>query len=167
MRAGCVTLWIDYIRIMGQVCRQFTLLSSRTELIDSFAPSRTAKVWRDFQEVYELKGHTHSVWAVRVVDETQEIFLTGTPISLSLCFLSPLAYAHLLSYAYRTCTPIGSADMTIKMWQKNKVLHTYSGPTSAVRGLALLPGIGFASCSNDRLAFSFPYFSLSGHRSHQ
>lgn len=48
---------------------------------------------------------------------------------------------------------IGSADKTIKLWQQHKALHTFTGHTDAVRGLALIPDIGFASCSNDRSAY--------------
>lgn len=36
---------------------------------------RTAKVWKNFNLVYDLKGHTQSVWAVLGVDEDQ--YLTG------------------------------------------------------------------------------------------
>lgn len=40
-------------------------------------PFRTAKVWKNFQELYELKGHEQSVWAVLIIDEANEMFLTG------------------------------------------------------------------------------------------
>lgn len=46
--------------------------------------------------------------------------------------------------------PQGSADRTIKLWQEHKCMQTFTGHTDAVRGLALMPDIGFASCSNDR-----------------
>ena len=36
---------------------------------------RSAKVWKDFQLAYDLKGHSYAVWAVLAVDEEQ--FLTG------------------------------------------------------------------------------------------
>lgn len=35
----------------------------------------TAKVWKDFQLVYDLKGHEGAVWAVLVLDNDQ--YLTG------------------------------------------------------------------------------------------
>ena len=44
----------------------------------------------------------------------------------------------------------GSADNTIKLWKQHKNVRTYPGHTQAVRGLALITDIGFASCSNDR-----------------
>ncbi|KAJ3281630.1 hypothetical protein HK104_011360 [Borealophlyctis nickersoniae] len=43
----------------------------------------------------------------------------------------------------------GSADRTIKLWKAGKNTHTYTGHTDAVRSLALYPGLGFVSCSND------------------
>ena len=50
----------------------------------------------------------------------------------------------------------GSADNTIKLWKTHKNVRTYPGHTQAVRGLALITDIGFASCSNDRYVFSAP-----------
>jgi phospholipase A-2-activating protein len=75
-------------------------------------------VWQGFQEMFILKGHTLSVWAVLVVDVAQ--------------------------------TLTASADKTIRLWEQSKQVHRYNGHTDAVRGLALVPNIGFASCSNDR-----------------
>lgn len=42
-----------------------------------------------------------------------------------------------------------SADKTIRLWKNGKLSHVYQGHTDAVRGLALVPGVGFVSCSND------------------
>ena len=47
---------------------------------------RTAKVWTNFQLVYDLVGHTQSVWAVVSIEGNQ--YLTGAlllafPISIS------------------------------------------------------------------------------------
>jgi len=85
---------------------------------------------------YDLKGHQQSVWAVLGVDEDK--VLTGNrhtrPVEIS---------------AGRDFS-IGSADKTIKLWQNHKALHTFTGHQDAVRGLALIQDIGFASCSNDR-----------------
>lgn len=44
----------------------------------------------------------------------------------------------------------GSADKTIRLWVQHKTMRTFRGHTDAVRGLALLPSVGFASCANDR-----------------
>jgi phospholipase A-2-activating protein len=48
------------------------------------------------------------------------------------------------------CIPLGSADKIIKHWVQHKCVRDFTGHTDAVRGLALVPDIGFASCSNDR-----------------
>lgn len=47
-------------------------------------------------------------------------------------------------------TLTASADKTIRLWEQSKQVKQYTGHTDAVRGLALVPDIGFASCSNDR-----------------
>ena len=47
----------------------------------------------------------------------------------------------------------GSADKTIKLWRQHKCLRTYHGHKDAVRALALLTDIGFASGSNDRFVY--------------
>jgi hypothetical protein len=44
-------------------------------LTDLDFTSRTAKVWKNFNLAYELKGHEQSVWAVLAIDEEQT--LTG------------------------------------------------------------------------------------------
>lgn len=46
-------------------------------------------------------------------------------------------------------TGIASADKSIRLWKNGKLTHVYQGHTDAVRGLALVPGVGFVSCSND------------------
>lgn len=46
-------------------------------LIWSIFSSRTARIWRDFQPLYELRGHEQSVWAVLIVDDPGETYLTG------------------------------------------------------------------------------------------
>ncbi|RKO92460.1 WD40-repeat-containing domain protein [Blyttiomyces helicus] len=63
-----------------------------------------------------------------------------------------------------------SADKTIKLWRGGKDVHTFTGHTDAVRGLALLPGLGFASCSNDATIRGWALtgqslFELHGHTS--
>lgn len=49
----------------------------------------------------------------------------------------------------------GSADKTIKLWKQHKCLRTYHGHKDAVRTLALLTDIGFASGSNDRSVYGY------------
>jgi phospholipase A-2-activating protein len=91
-------------------------------------------VWRGFQEMFVLKGHTLSVWAVLVVGVAQSL--------------------------------TASADKTIRLWEQSKQVKQYTGHTDAVRGLALVPNIGFASCSNDRFVnrIHFVPGHLQGHQ---
>jgi phospholipase A-2-activating protein len=91
-------------------------------------------VWQGFQEMFVLKGHTLSVWAVLVVDVAQ--------------------------------TLTASADKTIRLWEQSKTVKQYTGHTDAVRGLALVPNIGFASCSNDRFV-THNHISLSFQDTHE
>lgn len=44
---------------------------------------RTAKVWKNFQLLYDLVGHQQSVWAVLAIDGAQ--FLTGRLLFRALC----------------------------------------------------------------------------------
>jgi len=48
-----------------------------------------------------------------------------------------------------------SADKTIRLWQKHKTIQVFKGHRDAVRGLTLVPDLGFASCSNDRYGQSY------------
>lgn len=47
----------------------------------------------------------------------------------------------------------GSADHTIKIWRDGKCINTIRKHTDCVRGLSLVPGIGFVSCGNDGVAY--------------
>jgi len=96
----------------------------------------TAKVWKDFKLAFDLRGHESSVLTVVAIDG--EEFITGQN---ALC----VACLHLTDTGNE-----GSADKTIKLWKRNKVVKTFTGHNDAVRGLALVTDIGFASCSNDR-----------------
>lgn len=75
--------------------------------------------------------------AVLAVPDTNDI-LTG----LSCSILFPLL---------RTCSSAAAAgsDKQIKLWRNYKCVHTYAGHTDVVRSLLHLPGVGFASGSND------------------
>ena len=104
---------------------------------------RTAKVWKAYRLVYELTGHTQSVWAVLALEADQ--YLTG---------MSAICQETL----FVIMCP-GSADKTIKLWRQQKCLRTYHGHKDAVRSLALISDIGFASASNDRLVDLIEYCS--------
>ena len=52
----------------------------------------------------------------------------------------------------------GAADKEIRSWSRHKTTRTFKGHTDVVRGLAVIPDIGFASCSND--GWEFLYLTL-------
>jgi phospholipase A-2-activating protein len=83
----------------------------------------------------DLEGHQQSVWAVIAIDDDRVLTGAGSD-----------------AFTDRVITYLssGSADKTIKLWQEHKNVRTYRGHQDAVRGLALITDIGFASCSNDR-----------------
>lgn len=78
-----------------------------------------AKVWKDGNCVATLKGHTATIWAVLPVEDEQGHVLTA------------------------------SGDRTCKLWSGETCVKDFTGHTDAVRALALLPGVGFLSASND------------------
>ena len=60
----------DYLGFLGQVsASRVAAHCSRSRV------RRTAKVWKDFQLLYDLVGHQQSVWTVLAIDGSQ--FLTG------------------------------------------------------------------------------------------
>ena len=111
----------------------FPLLRSSLTLLQ-----RTAKVWINFQLVHDLVGHAQPVWAVVAMGGDE--YLTGALLLVIARRVFPLDHPFAL----------GSADKTIKLWRQHKCLRTYHGHKDAVRSLALLTDIGFASGSNDR-----------------
>lgn len=82
----------------------------------------TARVWdlESMQTKFLLRGHSASVWDVKILDAKNEIYLTA------------------------------SADGSIRKWKGDKEIKQYKGHQDVVRKLLLLPdGKSFASCSND------------------
>ncbi|GAA5960503.1 hypothetical protein JCM8115_003201 [Rhodotorula mucilaginosa] len=110
----------------GNVCALH--VSNDGKRIVSGSWDKTAKVWKDWQLEYTLKGHEQSVWAVLALDGPEDdLVLTG------------------------------AADNMIRLFQRDKLIKTFKGHTQAVRALAKLDksaggGVGedwFASGSND------------------
>ncbi|CAK5265205.1 unnamed protein product [Mycena citricolor] len=99
----------------GNVCALHTTPGGA---IVSSSWDHTARVWRDFNAAFELKGHEDSVWDAIAVSEDE--FITA------------------------------SADKSIKLWKQHKVVQTLPA-TGVVRSLALIPDIGFASCSDNEI----------------
>lgn len=82
----------------------------------------TAKVWDlgTMAVKFDLRGHESSVWDAKVVDASNDVFLT--------------------------C----SADRTIRKWLGDREIWSISAHADVVRKLLVLPGgKQFASCSND------------------
>ncbi|GAA5978453.1 hypothetical protein JCM10908_004359 [Rhodotorula pacifica] len=110
----------------GNVCALH--VSNDGHRIVSGSWDKTAKVWKNWQLAYTLKGHEQSVWAVLALDGPEDdLVLTG------------------------------AADNLIRLFQRDKLIKTFKGHTQAVRALAKLDksaggGVGedwFASGSND------------------
>jgi phospholipase A-2-activating protein len=53
---------------------------------------------------------------------------------------------------------VASADKTVKLWRNGECIKTLTQHKDIVRSLALVPNIGFLSCSND----GYIHFTLSG-----
>lgn len=94
-------------------------------------------MWKEFQQAYVLEGHTASVWAVLAIED--DLILTGKACASHKWHPPPLNSIYM----------IASADKSIRLWRNGKLVHVYQGHTEAVRGLALVPNVGFVSCSND------------------
>jgi len=84
---------------------------------------KTARVWDlgSASCVAVLKGHEAALWAVQPL---------GEEAASDRCLT-------------------GGGDRTIKLWAGETCERTYEGHSDVVRDLALLPGAGFLSCSND------------------
>jgi phospholipase A-2-activating protein len=106
------------------------VLQGHTDVVSSVASSplgaifsaswdKTARVWKDGECVRTLSGHKAAVWCVLPLDDAEEHILTA------------------------------SADHTCKLWKGEACVTTFTGHTDVVRGLALLPDVGFLSASND------------------
>lgn len=79
----------------------------------------TAVIWRDKNPEVTLYGHVHAIWSVAFV--ARSFILTG------------------------------GADKTIRRWSVDdgRLLNVFEGHTDCVRGLAVINGQQFLSCSND------------------
>ncbi|KAK0531494.1 hypothetical protein OC834_002936 [Tilletia horrida] len=124
-------------------------LHTRKGTIASGSWDSTARVWKDWACVAELKGHTNAVWAVLLVDDDR-VLTAGADKTIRLWSISNHA----------------------------KPIATFSGHDDAVRGLTLLSGgQSFASCGNDGIINLYslagleegkpnpPFQTLSGHTS--
>ncbi|KAK2466759.1 hypothetical protein APHAL10511_001017 [Amanita phalloides] len=119
---------------------------------------RTAKVWKNFKLVYDLKGHQQSVWAVIALDEDK--FLTGSAdrtIKLWQNHKMLQTYTgHQDAVRGLSLVPdIGFAscsnDSEIRVWTfEGDLVYSLSGHTSFVYALSTLPDGNLVSSGEDR-----------------
>ncbi|KAG6880255.1 hypothetical protein C0992_001823 [Termitomyces sp. T32_za158] len=119
---------------------------------------RTAKVWKNFTLLYDLKGHQQSVWAVLAVDEGQ--YLTGSAdktIKLWQQHKTVRTYeghrdavrglALVPDIGFASC----SNDSEIRVWTfGGDIVYTLYGHTSFVYSLSVLPTGDIVSGGEDR-----------------
>ncbi|KAF2076629.1 hypothetical protein CYY_002058 [Polysphondylium violaceum] len=108
--------------LLGHTDTVSTLGATMDGLLISGSWDKTIKIWENGECVDTLEGHEHAIWSVLGLPN-------GTIVS-------------------------ASADKTIKIWEKAsnnkyKVTKTLSNHKDCVRGLALIPELGFVSCGND------------------
>ncbi|KDN51076.1 hypothetical protein RSAG8_00705, partial [Rhizoctonia solani AG-8 WAC10335] len=103
----------------------------------------TARVWKNFQQVHELRGHSHSVWAVLAVDEDQT--LTGSADKTIALWQGNV---HSFNDTLAIRMP------TVRLWTLGgDVLHQFDGHTSFVYSLAAITETGsLISSGEDRTA---------------
>ncbi|KAF8163523.1 phospholipase A-2-activating protein [Crassisporium funariophilum] len=119
---------------------------------------KTAKVWKGFALVYDLKGHQQSVWAVLGVDEDQ--FLTGSADKTIKLWQNHKALhtftghqdavrglALIPDIGFASC----SNDSEIRVWTLGgDAVYSLSGHTSFVYSLSVLPNGDIVSAGEDR-----------------
>jgi hypothetical protein len=86
VHVGCCPNWEHFdFRLVGPVSLVLevgSLGSSHASLSLPCAIFRVAKVWKNFQLAYDLRGHQQSVWAVLLLEDDH--FLTGIPFLESI-----------------------------------------------------------------------------------
>ncbi|KAL7641525.1 UNVERIFIED_CONTAM: hypothetical protein RMT77_007396 [Armadillidium vulgare] len=95
----------------------------KNDLLASGSWDHTIRLWKDWNCVNVLKGHTGPIWSLGIFEVTEK---AEDSVILS-----------------------ASADKTLKCWKKGKDTATYSGHTDCVRGLSIIDEERFLSCSND------------------
>lgn len=101
-------------------------LEWKNGLLISGSWDHSARVWKNWECVQELKGHDGPLWSV-----------VGLPKAGGDADQNPVSVL------------TASADKLIKLWVEGKECKTFSGHKDCVRGLAVLNNERFFSCSND------------------
>ncbi|KAJ3504097.1 hypothetical protein NLJ89_g8115 [Agrocybe chaxingu] len=119
---------------------------------------KTAKVWKNYNLAYDLKGHQQSVWAVLGIDEDQ--FLTGSADKTIKLWQQHKVVQTFIGHqdavrglvlipdiGFASC----SNDSEIRVWTLGgDVVYTLSGHTSFVYSLSVLPNGDIVSAGEDR-----------------
>lgn len=134
-------------------------VSPTSNYIVSGSWDKTARIWKDWNEVAVLKGHLQAVWAVLAVDEDRvltgengrfrkENFGAQDQIVRVISFFEELTIGIFLAFHF-----LASADKLVRLWSissPKEPIAIFSGHGDAVRGLVrLADGASFASCGND------------------
>ncbi|KAF9484697.1 phospholipase A-2-activating protein [Pholiota conissans] len=144
--------------LLGHLDNVCTLDVTPGGTIISGSWDKTARIWKNFSQVYELKGHQQSVWAVLGIDEEQ--YLTGSADkTIKLWQQHKLVQtftghqdavrglALLPDIGFASC----SNDSEIRVWTfGGDVIYTLSGHTSFVYSLSVLPSGDIVSAGEDR-----------------
>ncbi|KAF8637390.1 hypothetical protein AX17_002886 [Amanita inopinata Kibby_2008] len=144
--------------LVGHSDNVCALAATASGTIISGSWDRTAKVWKNFQLIYDLRGHEQSVWAVLAVDE--DTFLTGSAdktIKLWQQRKSIQTYsghgdavrglALVPDIGFASC----SNDSEVRVWTMGgDLVYSLSGHTSFVYAVSTLPDGDLVSSGEDR-----------------
>jgi phospholipase A-2-activating protein len=144
--------------LVGHTDNVCALNISQSGTIISGSWDKTAKVWKQFQLVYDLKGHQQAVWGVLAIDDEQ--FLTASADKTIKYWVqhkmmrtyeghkdAVRGLALIPDIGFASC----SNDSEIKVWTlQGDVVYTLSGHTSFVYSLSVLPNGGIVSGGEDR-----------------
>ncbi|PVF95555.1 PFU-domain-containing protein [Serendipita vermifera] len=144
--------------LLGHTANVCALASSPTGTLVSGSWDSTARVWREFKELYVLEGHTQSVWAVLPIDETRT--LTGSADKTIKLWNQHKEvnrfHGHNDAVRGLVIVPdIGFAscsnDSEIRVWTlQGDLVYNLVGHTSFVYSLAILPSGEIVSSGEDR-----------------
>ncbi|CAG8586266.1 5423_t:CDS:2 [Acaulospora colombiana] len=144
--------------LLGHTANVCALASSPTGALVSGSWDSTARVWKDFKELYVLQGHTQSVWAVLPIDESRT--LTGSADKMIKLWDQHKEvnrfHGHNDAVRGLVIVPdIGFAscsnDSEIRVWTlQGDLVYNLVGHTSFVYSLALLPTGEIVSSGEDR-----------------
>ncbi|KAI0362495.1 phospholipase A-2-activating protein [Trametes cingulata] len=144
--------------LLGHTDNVCALHAAEDGTIISGSWDKTAKVWKDFQLLYDLVGHQQSVWTVLAIDGGQ--FLTGSADNTIKLWKQ---HKNVRTYPGHTqavrglalITDIGFAscsnDSEIRIWtMEGDCVYTLSGHTSFVYSISVLPSGDIVSGGEDR-----------------